>query len=146
MKNFEKVKFDFMPQKRVAFKKAQEGVALLEALIAILIFSFGVLGIVGLQGAMVKGTTQAKSRTDASFIAQRRVAMIWADPDPATISNFSEVDTPVTELPAGLRTTAVTLAGTKNKDADVVVTVRWTVPGEPQHTYSTNAHIYGAAD
>ena len=134
----------------ISTKKSQKGVALIEALIAVLIFSFGVLGIVGLQAAMVKGTTQAKSRTDASFVAQRRVAMIWADPDPATITNFAEVDTPVAELPAGTRTTTVTMAtpppGITAQNADVVVTVRWTVPGEPQHSYSTNAHIYGASD
>ena len=54
-----------LSQAKIAKKRAlpmankfQNGIALLEALIAILIFSFGVLGIVGLQGAMVKGTTQ----------------------------------------------------------------------------------------
>ncbi len=143
MKNLKNTQFKKLNnQKLMTVQKLERGIVLLEALIAILIFSFGVLGIVGLQAAMVKGTTQAKNRSDASFIAQRRIAMIWADPDPATLIAFGEVNTAVIELPSGLRSTNVTVVG---NNADVVVTVQWTVPGEPQHSYSTNAYIYGAA-
>lgn len=119
-------------------RKYQRGIALLEALIAILIFSFGILGIVGLQGAMLKGTTQAKNRADASFIAQRRIAMMWADP--ANFTAFAETDTIVPELPNGFRTTS--LVNIPGRQCRVIV--RWKVPGEPQHTYSADAYIVGA--
>lgn len=121
-----------------AVNKLQRGVALLEALIAILIFSFGVLGIVGLQGAMVKGTTQSKYRSDASYIAERRISMMWADS--ANLAGFVEANTAVAELPGGTRTTTLVNAATR----EVNVTVRWTVPGEPQHQYSANAFIVQA--
>ena len=49
-------------------QKYQRGIALLEALIAMLIFSFGILGIVGLQGAMIKALHKQK-------IAQMRVLL-----------------------------------------------------------------------
>lgn len=134
-----------LSQAKIAKKRAlpmankfQNGIALLEALIAILIFSFGVLGIVGLQGAMVKGTTQAKIRSDASYIAERRISMMWAKS--ANLASFAEVDTPVVELPAGKRTTTIIDAA----KGEVNVLVRWTVPGEPEHNYSANAYVVGA--
>lgn len=118
--------------------KKQKGILLLEALIAILIFSFGVLGVVGLQAAMVKGTTQSKMRSDASYIAERRVSMMWADS--SNLASYSESNTPVTELPSGTRTTTLVNIAT----GEVRVTVRWTVPSEPQHAYSVTAFIVQA--
>jgi len=117
----------------------QKGVALLESLIALLIFSMGILAIAGLQGFMIKGASEAKNRADASLIAQSRVAMMWANP--TNLAGFIELapGTPVPELPNGLRTTAVTAA-----TGAVTVTVTWTTPGEPTHNYRTNAHIVGA--
>ena len=49
----------------------QSGVMLLEALIAILIFSLGVLGIVGMQASAVKASRDAKYRADAGLLAAR---------------------------------------------------------------------------
>lgn len=124
-------------------KKSQRGIALLEALIGILIFSMGILAIAGLQGFMIKGTTEAKYRSDASVIAQRRVAMMWADAkaNPAALAAaYSEVNTAIPDLPNGQRTTTFVAA---IPDA-VTVTVTWQSPGEPQHNYSTNARIVGA--
>ena len=121
--------------------KLQKGVALLEALIAILIFSFGVLGIVGLQSAMVKGTTQTKFRSDASYVAERRISMMWADAN--NLGGFAEAapGTVVPELPNGRRVTIVTPAV---GGAMVNVIVRWTAPGEPQHKYDVTAFIVQA--
>lgn len=123
---------------KVRINQCQRGIVLLEALIALLIFSFGLLGIVGLQGAMVKGAGQAKYRTDASYIAQRRISMMWADPAHLSDGTYNETNVTVPELPSGLRTTVVTVTG---KDANVTVTVSWTVPGEDAHQYSANANI-----
>ncbi|MDP3088001.1 MAG: prepilin-type cleavage/methylation domain-containing protein [Methylotenera sp.] len=123
--------------------KLQKGVALLESLIALLIFSMGILAIAGLQGFMIKGTTEAKNRSDASVIAQRRVAMMWSDAKatPAALqAAYEEVDTIVPELPNGLRSTTFDVAVA---DA-VTIRVAWTTPGESQHFYTTNARIVGA--
>lgn len=131
-----------MPYKtntRASQAKLEKGIALLEALIALLIFSFGVLGIVGLQSSMVKGTTQAKMRSDASYIAQRRIAAMWADPANLDAAHYNNTIT-VPELPSGTMTTVVSqVSGTT--EADVTVSVSWTVPGEPQHGYSVQANI-----
>lgn len=118
--------------------KLERGFALLESMIGLLIFSMGVLAIIGLQGFMVKGTAEAKNRADASLIAQNRLAEIWANP--TNLSGYTETEgVVVSELPNGLRTTAVTVA-----TGVVVVTVTWQAPGEPLHTYRVNARVVGA--
>lgn len=65
---------------RAPTASSQQGVFLLEALIAILIFSFGVLGLMGLQGAMVKSTTDSRSRSEANYLVQQRLGRIWTNP------------------------------------------------------------------
>lgn len=119
--------------------KYQDGIALLESLVALLIFSMGILAVAGLQGFMIKGASEAKNRADASLIAQSRVAMMWANP--VNLAGFIEAapGTPVPELPSGFRTTAVTVA-----TGAVTVTVTWTTPGEATHNYSANARVVGA--
>jgi type IV pilus assembly protein PilV len=117
-------------------KLAQQGVVLLEALVAVLIFSMGVLALVGLQAAMVKNTSDAKYRADASFIAQQRIGLIWADP--ANAITYLETDTDISSLlPGGTRTVS------QPAPDQYLVTVKWTQPGQPQHTYTTIATIAG---
>jgi len=59
--------------------KKQRGVLLLEALIGILLFSIGILAVVALQGSAIKAVTQAKFRSDASFLADEIIGQIWAN-------------------------------------------------------------------
>ncbi len=55
----------------------QSGVMLLEALIAILIFSLGILSLVALQATAVQLTSDAKYRTDATLLANRLIGQMW---------------------------------------------------------------------
>ncbi len=117
----------------------QQGVVLIEALIAILIFSIGILGIVGMQANMVKNTSDSKYRADASNIAQQRIGQIWADPDPTRggYTSYVENNTNIsTMLPGGTRTTA-------QSGVLYTVTVRWQEPGGDPHQYVTTASIAG---
>lgn len=50
---------------------------LLEALIAILIFSMGILAIVGMQAASVKQAGDAKYRSDANMLVNELVGQMW---------------------------------------------------------------------
>jgi type IV pilus assembly protein PilV len=50
---------------------------LLEALIAILIFSIGILGIVGLQATAVQQSTDARYRSEAAQLAQQLIGEMW---------------------------------------------------------------------
>ena len=125
------------PPKNIAHKgkTAQQGVVLLEALIAILLFSMGVLALVGLQGAMIKNTSDANYRAAASFIAQQRIGRIWADPTNAVA--YLATSAVVPSLPSG------TLTVTNPNTDQYVVTVTWTQPGKPTHNFTTVATIAG---
>jgi len=58
--------------------RSQSGVMLIEALLAILIFSIGVLGIIGLQGSAVKVSSDAKYRSEAALLANDLIGRMWA--------------------------------------------------------------------
>lgn len=58
--------------------RAQSGFSLIEALVAILIFSLGILGLVSILAVSVENASQAKYRADASFIANRMIGEMWA--------------------------------------------------------------------
>lgn len=113
----------------------EQGFALLEALISILIFSFGVLGILGVQASMIKHTSDAKYRSEASYIAQQRLGQMWANP--ANAVSYVESDTDISSLPSGTRTVTQPTAG------EFVVTVTWQQPGQGAHTFTTTARIAG---
>ena len=55
----------------------QHGASLLEVLIALLIFSFGVVGIVGLQANMNIRSTEAKQRAEAAVLANEIIGRLW---------------------------------------------------------------------
>ena len=119
-------------------RTAQKGVVLLEAMVAILIFSMGVLAIVGLQAAMIKNTTDSKYRSEASYIAQARIGQMWADP--TNLATYLETNTDIsTQLPSGKRTVTNPSAG------NYTVTVTWQLPGadETQHSYTNTVQITG---
>ncbi|WP_211443441.1 type IV pilus modification protein PilV [Collimonas humicola] len=59
--------------------KTAAGFVLLEGLIAILIFSFGVLAIMGLQISSISGVRDAKFRSDAGLYASQIIGAMWAD-------------------------------------------------------------------
>ncbi|WP_188421282.1 hypothetical protein [Oxalicibacterium solurbis] len=63
--------------KRVS-NSIQRGSVLLESLIAILIFSLGILSLVGLLGASVKDTASSMYRTQASLLASEVIGEMWA--------------------------------------------------------------------
>lgn len=115
----------------------QRGVVLLESLIAILIFSLGVLALVGLQAAMINNTTASKFRADASYLVQQRLGMIWADPtNAAMFSTVNALDDISTILPNGTRT--VTNLG----NGQVRIQVTWKAPEDQEtHNVTTDARI-----
>ena len=116
--------------------KTQGGVALLEALVAVLIFSIGILGLIGMQAISMQSTTVSKARIDASFVASQRIGEIWGDI--ANIASMEETNTDVSSwLPDGKRTTAI-------DGNTVTVTISWKMPSEPERqTYSTVAVVSG---
>ena len=70
-------------------RSRQRGIALIEAMIGVLIFAFGVLGLIGLQAAMTRAQTNAKLRADAANLASDLVALIQTD----TVANMKQYET-----------------------------------------------------
>jgi type IV pilus assembly protein PilV len=66
----------------------QRGSMLLEALIALLLFSMGILGLMGLQAIAIKNSADAKYRTEAAFLANQIIGQMWAD-NPANLAAYA---------------------------------------------------------
>jgi len=115
----------------------QGGVVLLEALIAILIFSFGVLGLVGLQASMVKNTSEAKYRSTASYIAQQRIGEMWADPVNLPPEDLNQPIDVSSQLPGGIRLVTQPAAG------QYLIEVFWQQPGESPRRFQAVAVVVG---
>lgn len=135
------------PKRKLKSRTARRtvgGFMLIEALVALLIFAFGVLGLVGLQATMTKAQSTAKYRADAAFLAQQVLGTMWSDaPNLASYATAncagyarcsSWAAKVASTLPAG--TATVTLVA-----SDVTVAITWTQPNEGSHTYSTRTTI-----
>ncbi len=142
-------------------QRAVRGFMLLEVLVALLIFSIGVLGIVGLQAAMTKAQTGSKFRADAAFLAQRVIASMWSDRSDLTnyasanCASHTRCDEWTAEvarsLPNGVGAVAVTplsaaLGGVDPVTgaviaAEVTVTITWTPPNEEAHRFTTTSSV-----
>jgi type IV pilus assembly protein PilV len=122
-------------------RQSQGGVMLIEALVAILIFSVGVIAVMGMQAVSIEQVSAAKYRTDASYLANQIVGQMWTDiPNLSTYvdggAGRTAWDATVQHtLPAGLA--HITVAGSL-----VTVTVTWKAPNEPvTHQYVAVANI-----
>ena len=121
----------------------QKGAVLLESLISVLILSFGILALIGLQAVMVKATSASEYRSDAIFIAQQQLGMMWANP--ANLNAYA-VAAPGADisnlLPNGRRIVTVNAPPVVGDPVtEVNVTITWQAPDEDMHTYTTTARI-----
>jgi type IV pilus assembly protein PilV len=143
-----------------AIHAGQAGIVLLEGLIAILIFSLGILTIIGIQAASVRGVGDAQLRTRAVLLADQLVGQMWVSggsigelktafesPDGAAYVEW------LPQVVAGLPGVAadsdtaptVTVANTSDETAgQVIVTLFWRTPSMPadeRHRYIVISQI-----
>jgi type IV pilus assembly protein PilV len=129
-----------MKPKRIL--RQQGGIALVEALVAMVIFAFGVLAMVGLQSAAVRQVSDAKYRIDAANVISQSLGAMWADR--AHIESYAVRDQAVTSLPNGKLTILVPGPWNPNAGVTVTVTVTWQAPGESNaHTQTSVQFIAG---
>jgi type IV pilus assembly protein PilV len=125
---------------------AQRGILLLEALIAILIISFGILGLVALWANSVKNASEAKYRSDSSFLANEMIGQMWLDRANITTAYTAPTnwtDRVAATLPGGTGSVVVD-TNPDTTQLQATVTVQWTLPGHAQHSLLSIAHINGA--
>lgn len=129
-------------------KSSQGGAVILEALISILIFSIGILAIIGLQAASIRETSAAKYRTDASLLANRVIGEMWGSDKTALATNFASPNG--TSFTTWASAVAATLPGASGANAPtisvagntVAITVKWQTPNDvASHTYTAIAVI-----
>ena len=108
--------------------KSQQGVMLIEALVAILLFTLGIIAVMGLQANSVAQVSQAKYRTDASYLANQIIGKMWVDQ--GNLASYTTTGASVRSdwdqvvgqtLPQGTGTIAV-------NGSSVTVTVQWKQP------------------
>jgi type IV pilus assembly protein PilV len=119
-----------LPPRRPPGRRAQRGVALIEALMSILIFSIGVLGLMGLEARAINFSVDAEDRNRAALFASEVASTLWlsgsgnvgnAITANSTAWNTSVADPTKTGLPNGGIT--VVQIGTTNA-ADITITWR----------------------
>lgn len=134
----------------------QEGVFLLEAMIAILIFSIGILGLVGLQMSAIKQSSDASYRSEAAQYADELVGSMWvSDRVPANMKSFFEPggagyvawsarlngENGQSGLPGvktGVNQPSVTVDSATGM---VTIEVFWQAPGSDRHSHKLIAQI-----
>jgi type IV pilus assembly protein PilV len=147
--------------------KNQSGVMLLEALIGILIFSIGILAVIGLQAASISASTDAKYRSDASLLANKLIARMWvSNRTPAVLAaNFqggcsgctagaeytrwlSEVTTSMVGVAGGyppIVSVVPQTVGAFTVSSLVTITVQWKTPNQAAsdqpHNYTVQLQI-----
>ena len=129
----------------------QEGFMLLEALISILIFSIGILGIVALQALSITNSTENRYRITASLLANQLISQMWVDDrNPTNLAThfasgssysaytkwLSQVQL---ELPAP--TSTVTIASISATQSMVTIQIFWTMPDGAGHNYQVSNEI-----
>lgn len=120
----------------------QQGVALLEALVGILIFSIGILAMMGLQAQSIRNTVEAKYRNEAAYLANQIIGQMWVDR-----ANITDYDTAAgtNANMTGWRTRVaatlpgITVGGLNSPTIDIAgrqatITVFWRLPGADSST------------
>lgn len=130
----------------------QGGFTLIEGLVSILIFSFGVLALVRMQASAIQQSSDARYRSEASLLANHLIGQMWVTDRTATTLQTSfntggdAYATWLANVEATLPTAAAT-APTVSVSAQGVATINlfWKAPYEepsaPAHRYTIVAQI-----
>jgi type IV pilus assembly protein PilV len=124
---------------RAAGRRPHEGMALVECLIAMLIFSIGVVGLMGLEAKAIHLSQDSEDRNRAALLASEIASNMWLNSTinpltPAYATLLASVNnTAAGGLPNGV-VTVTPVAGTTNA-ADIVIT--WQPPSDAGGALST---------
>ena len=145
-----------------ARRTVQRGSFLLEALIAVLIVAFGILGLIGLQARAIQNVDDAQYRAEASFLANSLLGQMWTYNEKQLQADFQTGGgapyvefkkwvgqrLPGANIPANAP--RVTIDDPANlpltpKSHNVLIQVYWQAPGEPAgspvHKYELDATV-----
>lgn len=118
---------------------AQSGMLMVELLVAILIFSIGLLGLIAMQTATVQTASSVENRTTAANLANELVTQMWLrkTADPAASGLSSDITAWKDKVSASRLPNAV---GSVTRDGQVTsVTIQYKLPSK---TAAENASQY----
>ncbi len=129
----------------------QKGIMLLEALLGLLIFSLGILAVVGIQAMAVRTVAESKYRMDASFLANEVMGEMWANRSNLGLYAYAGGAGP-SVLGRWIIKVNSTLPGTAANPPniaigagnEVTVTIYWQHPEEARLSPAPPAHRYRA--
>jgi type IV pilus assembly protein PilV len=117
---------------RPSARRGARGFTLIEVLVAIVIFSIGVIGIVGMQARLLQASTQNGDRARAAMLANEIASTMWAQQTvalgPADIAAWQSRVSDATKsgLPNG--SGSVTWSTSTSGITTAAITVSWTPP------------------
>ncbi len=107
--------------------RKQSGVLLIEVMIAVLIFSFGLLGLAGLQATSTQSAVNAEERIRATLLANDMVAMLWVRQSLANTADIATWKAKVASVDSGLPNAT----GNVNVVGNVAtITITWKSPSK----------------
>ncbi|WP_126445962.1 type IV pilus modification protein PilV [Sulfuricystis multivorans] len=127
-------------------KKTQNGATLLEVLVALLLFAFGILGLLGMQAVASQMTGEAKYRAEAAMYADQLISQMWTDDTAALAAQYdstmggakfvawrNQIQAAGTGLPGATGTNEPVVSIDANNV--VTVTISWQAPTDvaPHH-------------
>jgi type IV pilus assembly protein PilV len=105
----------------------QKGMTLIDLLVAVILFSIGILGLVGMQIVMTKVSISSENRATAALLADELVAdyQMYGSVAAGDAAVGAAWKTKVTsKLPSGAGTSAVDATGAQ------LITITWQEPGK----------------
>jgi type IV pilus assembly protein PilV len=107
----------------------QRGMALMESLVSILIFSFGVLGLIGLEASAINFSVDAEDRNRASLFANDVSSWMWLNGTvtvPAGQLSTWQTNIANTALGTGLPAGTLSITPTANTTNSADILIQWT--------------------
>jgi type IV pilus assembly protein PilV len=123
--------------------RSARGVSLIEVLVVLVLFSFGLIGVVGLQAKALQYSVSAEDSNRAAMLANEMASAMWTNQSvilsAGTINawNAAVGDPTGRGLPNGVGT--ITVTGNQ-----ATITVTWRAPHEPttaSHRYTTQVEL-----
>ena len=117
---------------------AQRGMLMVEVMVALIVFSIGVLGMVKMQAISTSNSTNSEDRTTAALLSNDLISELWAAQSAAIPADYASWQTRVTNA---LRSGTGTLVVAGNQ---ATVTITWSPQGRADNsnaTYNTQVVI-----
>lgn len=130
-------------------KSKQKGIFIVDAMIGLIIFTIGVLGILKFQGETIVATSQSQYRITASFLADSLINSMWLERDKVATftSNNPSYNNWLTQvnnnLPGSLTNEpVVTITDEGNNIYHIQVEIKWRSQSGHLSSHKISSTIY----